>query len=704
MRPQLPLHRALRALAGMTCLLGAITLSGGGCGGTPDNFSVLVLIENVPLDGSQLLVKATIDGQASSNQLDVTTSLTRFGVRIPKDRAGNLALSMQVLDSAKCVLAEGTVTRGLAAPDYQLTLNTRLTTLQPRRCPVEMVPTCSPKLFCWSSPVPQGNPVRGLWATSANDVWAVGDYGALMHYNGTTWQAVDSPVNDHLYAVWAGSASDIFAVGDGGRILRSTGGSFQSTTSPTTQPLYGVWGNSATDEVWAVGGGGTILKYDRAGGSWSGVSSPTTSQLNAIWGTAKNRVYVAANGGSVLRYDGTSWVLEMNTAVSANLLGIGGDGSKVVAVGANGTIITSTAVNSWMNPMSGTTSTLQAAWGRAGTYWAAGAGGVRLRDTGGGFSMVTNDGEAGAFYALGGSDAADVWAGGDGGLLTNYKTSWTAKPANPRQRIRAVYGFNSKNVWATGSGGLIMHYDGTAWTQVPSGTSQDLNGIWGASASDLWIVGNGRTILRYDGKVWSPKNLGNATLTDLNAVWGSSAATVWVVGASNKPMENHLVNFTGAAESAIILSSMTGSLPTFTSIWGASADSFWVGGGNITVNVLPIGPQIAVKNMSGSVAALWGTRENDIWAVGGLGHISHYNGVMWSAVGSTVNENLSSIYGFSDNDVWAVGNSGTVLRWNGTAWSGQSSMTKNSLSSVWGPSAADVWVSGELGTLLHTLK
>ena len=704
MRPQLSPHSALRALAGMSCVLGVVALLSGGCGSTPDNFSVLVLIENVPLDGSQLTVKAMLDGKSASNQLDVTNSLTRFGVRIPRDRAGSLNLNMQVLDSASCVLAEGTVSRGLAAPEYQVTLNTRLTTLQPRRCPIAMVPTCSPKLFCWSSPVPQGNPIRGVWAVSASDVWAVGDFGALMHYNGTTWQAVDSPVNDHLYAIWAGSAQDIFAVGDGGRILRSTGGTFQSTNSPTTQPLRGIWGNSATDEVWAVGNGGVILKYDRAGGSWSSVTSPTTNQLNAIWGSAKNRVYVAANGGTVLRYDGTSWGLEMNTGVSADLLGVGGDASKVVAVGVGGTLITSTAANSWTSPGSGTTNTLQAAWAKSGTYWAAGAGGVRLRDSGGGFAMVTGDGEAGGFYALGGSDAADVWAGGDGGLLTNYKTSWVGKPANPRQRIRAIYGFNNKNVWAIGTGGLILHYDGTSWTQVPSGTSQDLNGIWGASASDLWAVGNARTILRYDGKVWSSKNLGNAVLTDLNAVWGASASSVWVVGASSKPMENHLVNFVSATESAIILSSSTGSLPTFTSLWGASGDSFWVGGGNIAVNVLPVGPQIAVKNLSGSVLSLWGTRDNDIWATGTMGYISHYNGVMWSPVGSTVNEDLASVFGFSDSDVWAVGTKGTVVRWNGTAWSGQTSLTRNSLTGVWGSNSSDVWVSGELGTLLHTLK
>lgn len=698
------------AWARLCVLLGALLATlGSGCGGTPDNFSILVLIENVPTDATQLVVKASLDGSAASNQLDVANSLTRFGVRVPSGKMGSLVLNMQVLDSAKCVVAEGDLTRALAAPEYQLTLNTRLNVVQPRRCPVEMVPTCSPKLFCWSGPQPQGNPIRGIWATSASDVWAVGDFGALLHYNGSAWQAMDSTTTEHLRGVWASSAQDVIVVGENGKILRSTGGAFSPMTSNTTQALYGVWGNSAADEVWAVGAGGVILKLDRATSTWGAVASPTTSQLNASWGSAKNRVYAAANGGTVLRYNGTAWAIEMNTgATGIDLLGIGGDASKVVAVGTGGKIITSTTPNTWMDAPSGTTNTLFAVFGKSGTYWVAGAGGVRLRDVGAGYAMVTGDAETASFYSIGGSDAADVWAGGDGGLLTNYKTTpiaaWTPKPQNPRQTVRAIYGFNSKDVWAVGAAGQILHYDGTTWTQVPSGTIQDLNGIWGATSNDLWAVGNNRTVLRYDGKQWAGRGLGDAVMTDLHAVWGSSSANVWISGASSNPMENHLVHFVGAAESALVLTSGTGTLPAFTTIWGMSPDSFWVGGGSIAANVLPAGPQIAVRNLSGSVVQLWGSRENDIWAVGNGGNIAHYNGVNWQPSSQGATDNLKSVFGYSDRDVWAVGENGTVLRWNGTDWARQTSLTRNHLRAVWGPSETDTWAGGELGTLLHTLK
>lgn len=710
MRPQLMHSSALRALARMSFVpLALLGLLGSSCGGTPDNFSILVLIENVPTDATQLVVKATLEGQAASNQLEVSSSLTRFGVRVPSGKAGSLALNMQVFDSAKCVVAEGDLSRALNAPEYQLTLNTRLTVLQPRRCPVEMVPTCSPKLFCWSSPLPQGNAVRGIWATSASDIWAVGDFGALMRYNGSAWQAVDSTTTEHLRGVWASSGQDVFAVGDSGKILRSTGGAFTAMNSTTTQPLRGVWANSASDEVWAVGAGGTLLKLDRASSTWSSVNSSTTNGLNAIWGSARNRVYAAANAGTVVRYDGSSWASEMNTnAGAADLMGIGGDATKVVAAGTGGTIITSTAPNTWMSVASGTTNQLSAVFAKAGTYWVAGAGGVRARDMGAGFAMVTGDGDTTNLYSLGGSDAADVWAGGDGGLLTNYKTTpiaaWTPKPTNFRQTIRAIYGFNGKDVWAVGAGGMILHYDGTTWTQSASVTNQDLNAIWGATSNDLWAVGNNRTVLRYDGKQWVTKALANDQVSDLQAVWGNSAAVVWIVGTNLVNTDQHFIRFIGAAEGSIKISLMSGTLPPFTTIWGASADSFWVGGGTIVVNVLPATTTFPVRNLPGSVVRLWGTRDNDIWSVGNGGFIAHYNGVSWAQSPSNTSDNMVGVFGFSDRDVWAVGDKGTVLRWNGTDWTRQNSLTSNPLRAVWGPSAADVWVGGDLGTLLHTLK
>lgn len=703
---------ASRAFARLTCSLGVLlagTFGGGGCGG-PDNFAVLVLVENVPTDATQLSAQATLDGKTASNSLDVTNSLSRFGVRVPTGTPGNLTLNLQVLDNAKCVVAEGSVSHQLAAPEYAVTLNTRVTTLQPRRCPVQQLPTCSPALFCWSNPTPQGNAIRGMWTVGANDIWAVGDFGALMHYNGTAWQAVTSGVTDTLWSVWASGANEIFAVGDNGRILRSTsgstgGGTFTSLTSGTTQSLFGVWGNGATDEVWAVGAAGTILKFDRATSMWGAASSPTTAQLNAVWGSAKNSVFAVGAGGVITKYNGTMWANESATGTSMNLLGVGGDAARTIAVGVSGTIVTNTGGPTWSGA-SGGAGTMYSVFGKAGTYWIAGAGGVRLRGDGTAFNMVTGDNEPGSFYAISGVDATNVWAGGDGGLLANYTTAWTPNPSlltKPRQTIRAVYGFNNKDVWAVGTGGTILHYDGTTWTPSNSGTVVDLNGIWGAASNDLWVVGNARTILRYDGRNWAPRTLQSTDVTDLNAVWGLGTAGVWIVGAPAAPMKNVLIQFKGATEGGVVLTS-TGTLPPLTAVWGTSLDDFWIGSGRSLVNVIPSTLNISQTNVGQQVRQIWGSRANDVWAVGDNGFITHYNGTGWTPATSPVSTNLSGVFGYADNDAWAVGDNGTVVHWDGTAWTTKNSLTRNRLVAVWGPTAQDLWAAGEYTTLLHTLK
>ena len=133
------------------------------------------------------------------------------------------------------------------------------------------------------SPVPAGV-LTGVAATSASDAWAVGYYhntGALRlktlveHWNGTTWTQVPSPnpspapFTNRLNAVAATSASDVWAVGDYISSARPNptltlvehwnGTTWTQVPSPSPSPgpgpfndLDGVAAGSATS-AWAVG-------------------------------------------------------------------------------------------------------------------------------------------------------------------------------------------------------------------------------------------------------------------------------------------------------------------------------------------------------------------------------------------------------------------------------------------------------------------
>ena len=40
---------------------------------------------------------------------------------------------------------------------------------------------CSSDGWCWSNPLPQGNPLRSVWGSASTDVWAVGYPDTILH-------------------------------------------------------------------------------------------------------------------------------------------------------------------------------------------------------------------------------------------------------------------------------------------------------------------------------------------------------------------------------------------------------------------------------------------------------------------------------------------------------------------------------------------
>ena len=58
----------------------------------------------------------------------------------------------------------------------------------------------------WQMGKPQTN-MRGVWGSSSSNVFAVGDGGVIMHYDGTDWTDMDTPLqNINVHAVWGTSS------------------------------------------------------------------------------------------------------------------------------------------------------------------------------------------------------------------------------------------------------------------------------------------------------------------------------------------------------------------------------------------------------------------------------------------------------------------------------------------------------------------
>jgi len=177
--------------------------------------------------------------------------------------------------------------------------------------------------------------LRAVHGDGAGLMVAVGDDGAITHWDGFQWAERPSPTTSDLRGVWLGSGD---AAGDGWAVgfyslLRLQNGAWTIAPGPSRN-LYGVFG-FAKNDVWAVGASGTVMRFD--GVAWNTIPSGTSIGLRAVWGAAPNDVWMVGEGGLVLHWDGVAITRKM-IDTTRTLTAIWGSASDdVVIVGGRGT-------------------------------------------------------------------------------------------------------------------------------------------------------------------------------------------------------------------------------------------------------------------------------------------------------------------------------------------------------------------------------
>jgi photosystem II stability/assembly factor-like uncharacterized protein len=161
--------------------------------------------------------------------------------------------------------------------------------------------------------------LHDIAGVSPQDVFVVGLNGTLLHYDRQAWKPVEFKIESSLYGIWVASASDVFAVGDNGTILHYDGKLWRQMSSGTNDGLLDVWGSDGSD-VYAVGVGGTILHYD--GKSWSRVALPIKVRLRSVSGVSKARVYAVGDEGTIVQFDGQNWKVVMQKDAKSHWNGV----------------------------------------------------------------------------------------------------------------------------------------------------------------------------------------------------------------------------------------------------------------------------------------------------------------------------------------------------------------------------------------------
>ena len=467
---------------------------------------------------------------------------------------------------------------------------------------------CSADRWCWELPRMQGNALLAALAIARDDVWAVGEHGTILHFDGIAWRPVASPTTFDLRGLWAASARDLWAVGsDGNRpvILRGDGTTWRTVVMPALEypaPAYdGVWG-SGPDDVWIVGHGGQILHWD--GTALREVPSGVNEYLHGVWGTGPDDVIAVGDGGRILHWDGATW--ERVGGTSYDLTGI-----------------------------------------RDG--WITGDDATVMRWTGRGVEPVHRDFEGpvlGTALAIG----DDLWI-----PQTSYDRPWR-RVGDRFEDVDALGGHTVEafaaaapdDVWAVGGGGFIARWNGTAWSVV----HEDITPSSIAIGAEVWAAGY-RDVHRLDAGGWREVRDDDG----LGPVF-ALGAHAWM------PRQGSVVHWDGARWREELVSDE--GWPS--RVWASAPDDVWATamGGVVHHFDGKRWSSLVVDPEEKTLGAIWGSGPGDIWAAAGR-RLYRYDGRAWTAVELAVDDDVVALHGTGPGDVWAV-TWDAVLRWDGAGW------------------------------------
>ncbi|MFZ5786511.1 MAG: hypothetical protein ACOY3Y_08735, partial [Acidobacteriota bacterium] len=314
------------------------------------------------------------------------------------------------------------------------------------------------------------------------------------------------PHGNRFHAVWIDpTGQEAFAVGDAGTIAHAKlGQPWTAMTSGTTVALRGVSGLSATTVV-AVGDDGLILRYD--GTVWSVVPSPAAPKtLRAVHGAAGQLIAVGDQGTVITSADGLGWkafvpALSDPKAANLSLRAVCHDGNGIAVAGDWGRVFTLQAfAPSWTYHELTGLPTVRGLTVQGGAVIAVGDGGfVRSHD---GTTWKSLPGATESLHGV--ASGKDVQgstiavAAGKSSLVRIDLGDGTSQGSATGMRDARAVAFGGGALVVVGGGGAIWRGDDTGVKQreLPSSlvTEEDLNGAW-PQASALFAVGSKGTIL-----------------------------------------------------------------------------------------------------------------------------------------------------------------------------------------------------------------
>ena len=324
---------------------------------------------------------------------------------------------------------------------------------------------------------------HGIWGNASDNIYVVGEDGAIVHYDGTkqdgvTWQKMTSPTTKLLRDIWgtpdvasASNPEKMVAVGDDGEIVEYINGLWSRRVN-TDSGLTGFWrgDNFSCYDIYAV-----------YGSSWNHISTYGDYGTNPYkWNGYYNRQRYNCRENRSRTYGRTSgtewrpWYYSRDLMFKSVWEYYDGANYHIFGCGA----------------YSGSGGFVFKEWPSSGTYteWKA-------------FKKVDS------VNAMWGTSLLNVYAVGDDGQIFHTKqaikgSKWRGgNEHSPTTRdLNGVYGGSEDYIFAAGDSGTILFNDGDGWDEVKAQdgnnvTPNTLNSVWGSERTGIYAVGDNGTIV-----------------------------------------------------------------------------------------------------------------------------------------------------------------------------------------------------------------
>ena len=440
---------------------------------------------------------------------------------------------------------------------------------------------------------------------AAYELFAVGDGGSSYHYDGNGWHSISDDNSINYSSLWVFSETDIYTVSTNSKVYHYDGVSWDMIYEvPGEAVLTLIWAASPS-QIFVAGRWGVVYYYD--GDTWEDVSiglgNDFSESIRSIWGSSIDDVYAACEEGGYHYVDGHGW----------NKVG-----------------------------------------------WPAGYNERK-------WNAVWGSGEDDVFFI---SDADDRFYADETIALRLNGSGWSPMEI-PEEKlydeIFDMWGIPGEVVYAVGFEGTMLRYDYPAQAQGEKeewidrsfeGCGRNFISVCGTSESEIYVIGaqvgwNSR-LIAYRDAAWDYVDFLPNVFPDIFALPGGPVFITGFDSEFGHIEEDEYIRWTPVIE---------GNLKD---VWAAAPDNVY-----------------AVSD-AGNV-------------YGDYGNIFNYNGTSWSKVASMpFSGGFRGIWGSSENDIYAVGQD--VYHYDGMSWE---LFSEEYITDVWGNSSTDVYFSGMYGDVYH---